>query len=333
MASYATLGLLKGLGQGMSTMGESMFKQALLEAENKRQMHLEEIKYQRSRADKLADEERAVTRAKALKEWESQHQADAKSAERGRVAELLGEHGGDHLAAAKAAFEAGDVELSKSVLGLAETQKKLTDPVETKMNPAVKMEYEALNEQVKSIYSSLSKDTIDPDMRVALLEKASELNARMSALTGRGEPVSGGEAGGTFDSLLAQLKANREGTGDAAEPATTSSRADVPGPSSKGDVTQTGGAGAAVGLINKGGERTEPELPKYSGNVLSSLAERFSASASVDAARALNEAAKSGRAMSTSDINDVVEGVRAGHIKATDLHPEVLVIVEKMLSR
>jgi len=75
MASYASIGLLTGFGKGVAQMGETLFKQHLIEAESKRKAHLEELRYKRDRADKLTDADTAHERAKELKEMDAGNKA------------------------------------------------------------------------------------------------------------------------------------------------------------------------------------------------------------------------------------------------------------------
>jgi hypothetical protein len=130
MASYATLGLIQGLGQGMAAVGETMFKASLLEAEAKRKEHLEELKYKRERTDKLTDYQ--TLRADTLKDaetkrvqaredvvWAAGQKQALEEADRAKYAAILAEHGGDLNKATDALIAAGYLDAGVKVGGLA----------------------------------------------------------------------------------------------------------------------------------------------------------------------------------------------------------------------
>jgi len=261
MASYASIGLLTGFGKGVAQMGDTLFKQHLIEAEAKRKEHLEELRYKRDRADKLADYEMAredrredekIKRGEAMQDtiWQTnfkQAMDTAKTdAERAKIAKLL-EGESDPMKQAEKLRTAGFLDAATKVTA------SVPKPTETKLDPKTKTIVELLKKDMDNFGKQMSDPELSPDERERARSKYEEARRELYKMVGTPVPATSEGAGGDLTAIADRIQ-SQMGKGEAGS-TTKTEPADVP--------RTEAGSSRSAGLLKQAPVQTpsEPDTP------------------------------------------------------------------------
>jgi len=332
MASYASIGLLTGFGKGVAQMGDTLFKQHLIEAEAKRKEHLEELRYKRDRADKLADYEMAredrredekIKRGEAMQDtiWQTnfkQAMDTAKTdAERAEIARLL-EGESDPMKQAEKLRTAGFLDAATKVTA------SVPKPTETELDPKTKTIVELLKTDMDTFGEQMSDPELSPDERERARSKYEEARRELYKMVGAPVPATSEGAGGDLtaiaDRIQSQMGKGEAGSTTKTEPA---------------DVARTdAGSSRSAGLLKQEPPSgNEPTYSSYSGNIFSTMMQRAGEYSGISAAENLIEAERQGKPYATSDIQAVAEAVMEQKIALKDLPNNVQQAVISAINR